>query len=222
MASSPFPLLFWRLALSGAFEFTRDCASRPGRSVLASELEQKWWSRGGAGRADSQSSRGSRRGDSIIDYQKQGKKTRRRRTHREARLGRDRGVNSHRRSLVREKRDGLADSDDEKKNKKWRAREKERTRSNSRSVAKLSGVLWRGAPHRLGSGGGGGGHFSSFVPTSTWPINQRGQSISFLFLNMSAAKEHPPMIYRRLGRTGLKASSLRDRNRERERKRERA
>ena len=77
------------------------------------------------------------------------------------------------------------------------------------------------APARLGRRGGGG-HFSSFVPTSTWPINQRGQSISFLFLNMSAAKEHPPMIYRRLGRTGLKASSLRDRNRERERKRERA
>ena len=182
MASSPFPLLFWRLALSGAFEFTRDCASRPGRSVLASELEQKWWSRGGAGRADSQSSRGSRRGDSIIDYQKQGKKTRQRRTHREARLGRDRGVNSHRRSLVREKRDGLADSDDEKKNKKWRAREKERTRSNSRSVAKLSGVLWRGAPHRLGSGGGGGGAFFFFCSDldvanqSAWPINQ----LSFL------------------------------------------
>jgi len=110
---------------------------------------------------------------SSITKSKGKKQDKARRTHREARLGRDRGVNSHRRSLVREKRDGLADSDDEKKNKKWRAREKERPRSNSRSVAKLSGVLWRGAPHRLGSGGGGGvGIFLLlFRP-------RRGQSIS--------------------------------------------
>ena len=175
MASSPFPLLFWRFALSGAFEFTRDCASRPGQSVL----EQKWWSRGRAGRADSQSSRGSRRGDSIIDYQKQGKKTRQRRTHREARLGRDRGVNSHRRSLVREKRDGLADSDDEKKNKKWRAREKERTRSNSRSERRF--VERGAAPARLGRRGGGWAFFFfcsdlDVANQSAWPINQ----LSFL------------------------------------------
>lgn len=175
MASSPFPLLFWRFALSGAFEFTRDCASRPGQSAL----EQKWWSRGRAGRADSQSSRGSRRGDSIIDYQKQGKKTRQRRTHREARLGRDRGVNSHRRSLVREKRDGLADSDDEKKNKKWRAREKERTRSNSRSERRF--VERGAAPARLGRRGGGWAFFFfcsdlDVANQSAWPINQ----LSFL------------------------------------------
>ena len=55
--------------------------------------------------------------------------------------------------------------------------------------------------------------YSAFSLSSDLDVANQSQK------NMSAAAaEHPPMIYRRLGRTGLKASSLREDPMERRRR----